>query len=399
MNVAYKCYLNYIENSDIVGNDFPLDFDMYKKCILENHTRVISFDEKKMLYRTYVDNSKLITAKTKEALEDKLIEYYSTVGVGTVYLFSEVFVRACAFNLQYEFLAPSTVDRYLADARIYLFNSPYFCKDIRLIIESDIVEFFVELMKMKPKAKMVRNIKTAIRFCFSYARMQEKIDCINITAILREIHFPKHAYAPVIMQDRVLKDIDIDKLLLVLTDKDVDFGILFLFYSGLRVGEVCALHVDDFDFREKTLRVSRTESIRRGLEKKRHCVDVLPKGNKVRTIYLSESALSVAAQLCKGKSGFLFPAPQGGHIHIDTFDHRLRRLCRKAGIPEFSVHDIRRTYATNLIDCGCPDDFVCSQLGHEDINITREYYYYSNKFKKDFRNYAASSDLIKKSIL
>lgn len=391
---AYSCYLQYLENYDNIYDDLPITFDMYKKCILESHDRVISYDSEKMLYRTYVDNKKMITCKTLEGLQDKLIEHYSQVGNGCVFLFQEVFLRACSYNLQYQFLSPSTIDRYLADASKYMFNSPYFQKDIREIIERDIVDFFCEIMKARPKAKMVRNLKTVIRFCFSYARMQEKIDCINISSCLREIHFPKNAYEPIILKDRVLLEEHVQLLTSVLTDSDVDFGLLFLFYTGLRVGEICALKVSDFNFSDKTVCIQRTESIRR-VDKKRNCVDVLPKGNKIRTVYLSDDGIDVARFLCRGKTDFIFPKGNT-HLHIDVFDHRLRRLCAKVKIPSFSVHDIRRTVATNWIDCDLPDDFVCSQLGHEDISITREYYWYSNKFKKQYSNFANSSNLITK---
>lgn len=392
---AYNCYLNYISFYDRLSSDSPITYEMYRKNILENHTRVISYDPKKMLYRTYIDNNKLITCKTLEGLEDKLIEYYSQVGNGSVFFFQDVFLRACVYNSQFEFLSPSTIDRYLADASKYLFTSPYFQRDIRNIIPRDICDFFVEFMKSKPKAKRVRNIKTAIKFCFSYARMQERLDCINISAVLKEISFPRHAYAPVVLEDRVLLEEHIDKLIPVLTDSDVDFGILFLFYSGLRVGEVCSIKVSDFNFRDNTLYVQRTESIRRE-NNKRTCVDVLPKGNKKRTVYISDSGMEVARILCRGKNGFVFPKGDT-HLHIDVFDHRLRRLCAKVGLPSFSVHDIRRTFATNLIDSGCSDDFVCSQLGHEDISTTREYYWYSNKYKKQYHEFANMSDLIKKA--
>lgn len=392
---AYGCYLNYISFYDRISLDLPINYEMYRQSILNNHNRVISYDDNKMLYRTYVDNCKMITSKTMEGLEDKLIEYYSQIGNGSVFYFQDVFLRACSYNMQYEFLSPSTIDRYLADASRYLFKSPFFQKDIREIIERDIMDFFCEFMKSRPKAKKVRNIKTAIRFCFSYARMQERVDCINISTCLREIYFPKHAYEPMVLKDRVLTDLHINSLMPVLTDSDVDFGLLFLFYSGLRVGEVCSLKVSDFNFREGTLLVQRTESIRRH-ENKRTCVDVLPKGNKIRSVYLSDSGIEIAKILCRGKTGFLFPKGDT-HLHIDVFDHRLRRLCAKVGIPGFSIHDIRRTYATNLIDCGCSDDFVCSQLGHEDIRITREYYWYSTKFKNQYKQFANNSDLIKKT--
>ena len=337
MNI-YNFYLRYISQYDILKIDLPLSYDMFRESVLKNHDRIISYDEKKMLFRTYLDNSKMITAKTLEHLEDKLIEYYSINGNGKIFYFPELFRRACVYNLEHEFLAPSTINRYYADAEKYLFKSPYFNKDIRDIIERDICDFFVDVMESRPTSKCVRNIKTAIKFCFSYARMQERIDCCNINSILHEVKFPKNAFKPIIYQDRVLYDEHIEKLQAVLSDSDVDFGILFLFYTGLRIGELCALRCDDFNFKNNYLTVQRTESISRK-NNKRVCSDVLPKCNKIRNVYLSDTAVEIAQFLIRGKTGFIFPK-NDTHLHIDVFDHRLRRLCQKCDIPSFSVHDI-----------------------------------------------------------
>lgn len=44
-----------------------------------------------------------------------------------------------------------------------------------------------------------------------------------------------------------------------------------------------------------------------------------------------------------------------------------------------TMHKIRKTYGTTLIDNNVDDALVAEMMGHKDISTTKKYYYYSNK--------------------
>ena len=69
----------------------------------------------------------------------------------------------------------------------------------------------------------------------------------------------------------------------------------------------------------------------------------------------------------------------GERILSRCFTLRLLRLCKKLGIPPRSMHKIRKTYATKLINGGVDERLIIKQMGHTNINCTRDYYYYSDK--------------------
>jgi hypothetical protein len=52
---------------------------------------------------------------------------------------------------------------------------------------------------------------------------------------------------------------------------------------------------------------------------------------------------------------------------------RFKTLCRKAGVPDFSIHDLRRSCITNWAR-KLPIHVVQYLAGHGDINTTKEYY-------------------------
>lgn len=83
----------------------------------------------------------------------------------------------------------------------------------------------------------------------------------------------------------------------------------------------------------------------------------------------------------------------GKRIRGNTFNKRLAIVCDKLNIPRRSIHKIRKTYATTLIDNNVSESFIKEQMGHSDISTTRKLYYLSNKSKE------AKLKQIKKSFL
>lgn len=388
---AYNTYLNYQNYCGNLGIGLAYDYDMVRQEILKNHTRVISYDLKKMLYYTYLDNTHKISCKTKEGLQDKIVIHYMQNCSG-LYYFGNVFERALQFNQEHDYLAPASIDRYRIDYQKYIFPSKIFDQDIRVITESDVIKFFSRIMDSKPTAKCVSNIKTVIRLVFSYARVQEGIECLHVNTVFNNMNFPQRAFAPKKAEDnRVFKEAEKDCIFGHLRmDDDVELGIRLCFYTGLRVGELSALRGEDVNLDKRELCIRRAETVH-GYGKNRVYEDAAPKCNKERVIVLSQKACDVLKILLSfNHSGFLFP-DKAGHKHCHVFNDRLRRLCVKIGLPKFSMHDIRRTFASKMFDAGCTEKFIQEQMGHSDIRTTQQYYYYSTQRIEDYRKMADMS--------
>lgn len=380
---AYDSYLNYLNKYGNIFSGFIFtDYVMLRDEILKNHDRKISYDSEKGLYRTYLDNKTMITAKTKEGLEDKIFCWYLDHNSG-VFSFPQVLMRSLVFHRNADFLSQPTIDRYMCDYRKYLKDSMIFNQDIRCITESDIYQFFNEIMKEKPTAKNVSNIKTVIRLAFNYARIQENIECLFVNTIFHNMQYPKRSFScEKETINRVFSTFYRDKLFSVMDDTLLDRGIRFDFYTGLRVGELCSLRYDDFHLDDSCVIISRSESVS-GTGKDRMYFDSAPKCYKERSVILSDHAKE-CFDLQVEKEGFVFPF-RDSHYHKCSFDTRLRTLCKRADLPSFSMHDIRRTYASMLLDIpDVSEKFVQEQLGHSDIKITQKYYYYTTKHKTEY---------------
>lgn len=384
---SYELYCTYRDHCVNLGLGIVQDYDMLKKQILDHHHRKITYDPKMMMFYTYLDNKKKIYCKTEEGLIEKLVIHYLKNCAG-LFTFGALFERAIDYNREHDFLAASTIDRYTADYVKYIQPAEEFLQDIRAITSSDITSFLCRIMKNKLSSKVLSNIKTVIRMVFSYARVQEGIECLYVNAVLSDVQFPRRAFKLKPEQrDRAFTDSDIRAIFQFLDpDVTVDLGIKFCFYTGLRVGELCALRCEDFDFSNRTVSIVRSETVS-GKGKQRVYVDAAPKCNKPRDVVLSDPALEIGRMLCCRTDGFIF-AKGHTHLHSRVFDSRLRRLCRSIGLPEYSMHDIRRTFASYMLDSGVPEPFVQHQMGHSDIRTTRSYYHYSTKKHNDYINYA-----------
>lgn len=145
--------------------------------------------------------------------------------------------------------------------------------------------------------------------------------------------------------------------------------IQFVFYSGLRAGEIIGLKWENIDFEKNKIDVCMR--VRKGT------VD-LPKGDKIRLIDLlpqAKQALLVQRQLT-GLSTFVFHSKEGKPYFSETsITQSIQELCKKLHIVDGGgLQKMRRTHNTMLKQCGLPLDWILHQMGHETDEVNRNHY-------------------------
>lgn len=139
-----------------------------------------------------------------------------------------------------------------------------------------------------------------------------------------------------------------------------DLAIIdLLFSTGMRVGELCNLDIEDINFNE------------------RECV-VYGKGNKERRVYFDARAkLSMMKYLemraDKNKALFVSLDSPFERISVHSVEQRLRELGKRLCINKVHPHKFRRSMATKAIDKGMPIEQVQKLLGHQQIDTTMHY--------------------------
>ena len=180
------------------------------------------------------------------------------------------------------------------------------------------------------------------------------------------------------------------KLLSVLC-ADMDrfkLGVLLCLFTGLRLGELCALKWSDIDLADKTLTVRRTVQrlYAENAATKTVLVETFPKsGNSKRRIPLQDAVITLLNDFRNAKE-YVF----GGDKPLDprTMQNHYKKILHEAGVDYKNFHTLRHTYATNCIEGGTDVKSLSEMLGHSSVKITLNYYVHPSMDTK--RMYADS---------
>lgn len=197
----------------------------------------------------------------------------------------------------------------------------------------------------------IDNIRRNISSFFSWLEEEDYI----LKSPMKRIHKIKTVQS--------VKEIISDELIERLRDSckcKRDLAMVDLLYStGIRVGELVGLNIDDISFEE------------------RECV-VFGKGDKERRVYFdAKSKLHLLAYLQERNDSnpALFVTLDSPHtrLKISGVEIRIRQLGRSVGMDKIHPHKFRRTMATRAIDKGMPIEQVQKILGHSQIDTTMQY--------------------------
>lgn len=151
-------------------------------------------------------------------------------------------------------------------------------------------------------------------------------------------------------------------------------AMLLCLYTGMRLGELCALKWTDFDFKDKTVTVNRTVQriAVKGYMTKTVLMETAPKSqSSKRVIPLTDEIIGLMGQIEKDED-YVF----GGKKPLEprTLQYRLKKILREANVADRNFHLLRHTFATNCVESGMDVKTLSVILGHSDVKITLNRY-------------------------
>jgi len=225
-------------------------------------------------------------------------------------------------------------------------------KRIGSITTDDLRLYLSEYQEEKSVSKVtVDNIRRILSSFFGWLEDEDYI----VKSPVRRIHKVKTG--------KVIKETFTDENLELMRDNCEcirDLAIIDLLAStGMRIGEMVLLNIDDINFEE------------------RECI-VLGKGDKERIVYFDARSKMHLKQYLDSRhddNEALFVSLKAPHrrITIGAIELRLRELGNKLNIPKTHPHKFRRTLATMAIDKGMPIEQLQCLLGHQRIDTTLQY--------------------------
>jgi integrase/recombinase XerD len=145
--------------------------------------------------------------------------------------------------------------------------------------------------------------------------------------------------------------------------------ILTLGYTGMRLGELCALNVEDVDFADEII------TVKSG------------KGDKGRIVLIEERTKEALGQYLKARracSGPLFVSTKDRRINYKAVERLIDKYSKKAGIiKRVTPHVLRHTLATSLIRRGADIRIIQQLLGHASVATTQIYTHVDDRALRD----------------
>lgn len=271
------------------------------------------------------------------------------------------------FDVELRCLSKNTQDEYYTKAKIF---QDYFDKPADELGEKDIREFLHYLTtEKKLTSGSINSYNSGLRFLYGVT-LNTNLNCKQIPRHRKQRKFPE-----ILSKDQIQNLFDA-------CDNLRDKSILMTIYgAGLRVSEVACLKVSDIDSKKMQLLIRNA------------------KGSKDRYALLSQSNVEVLRDYWKAyrPQNWLFygRVNTGTHITSRAIQDIFHKYVGKANITKnVTVHSLRHSFATHLLESGTSIFHIKQLLGHSDISTTC---FYLHLLKIESLNVTSPLDTLEKT--
>lgn len=156
-------------------------------------------------------------------------------------------------------------------------------------------------------------------------------------------------------------------------------GVLLCLYTGLRIGEVCALTWDDICLESGILKVTKTlqriSNVTGYAEQKTKLIVDTPKSiSSVREIPIPSFVAQLLRGLKSDAGAYFLSGSAEKFIEPRTYENIFKSYLKQCDIQQTNFHALRHTFATRCIECGMDVKSLSEILGHSDIKVTLNTY-------------------------
>lgn len=224
--------------------------------------------------------------------------------------------------------------------------------------------------------KTVTDILTIIKSSLEYARYNG----IEVPCNLSKLVIKKQG-----KEMRVLTPHEQKKLVNVLMH-DMDsskFGVLLSLYTGIRIGELCALRWEDICLPQSELNIKKTmqriQTTESDALSKTKIIITEPKSkSSVRNIPLPIFLTEIAGRFFSDPQAFILSGDANRYVEPRTMQNRFKTYAAESGIHRVTFHVLRHTFATRCVEVGFEIKSLSEIRGHANVNITLNRYVHSS---------------------
>jgi integrase len=263
---------------------------------------------------------------------------------------------------------PSTLAFYDALLRTHLL--PAFGKrPLRSVTREDVASFFESLLETNMGINSVRNVTGLLCRIMKAAVSGNTLACNPCDGMAQ----PKRETIPVsALRLREQRKLEGEAV----RDRD-GLAVLLALYTGMRIGEICALKWEDVDLAAGLVYVRRTLQRVRAENGPRKTETVFGSPKSVRSrrsIPLASSLIEFLKEAECERTGEYVISRGKGFAEPRAVRYRFGRILRKAGIPHMRFHVLRHTFATRCMETGANITTLSRLLGHASVKMTLDVY-------------------------
>lgn len=253
---------------------------------------------------------------------------------------SRTFRGMMEMYFEYNHPLPRTVNSQTAMLERYF---PLIDKPLSKIKKSDMMTWYLGLQREDLKPSSINLVLAVVKSVFKYANDFYEIP--NVAAGLRRVKLPARKYKTWTPEqfNQFISVVDLEYYRAIFT---------FIYYTGCRRSEALGVKYTDFSGNTVHIRGTKTEASDRVLKLAPALIE----------------ALQPVLARCDDEQPFVFSIPEA------TLHGIFKRYIARSGVPDIRIHDLRHSFATNMIGSGANIVAVSKYLGHSNINQTLNTY-------------------------
>lgn len=226
------------------------------------------------------------------------------------------------------------------------------------------IEAYVE--DAQDRGLQVGAIKTKLGTLYAFLNYLVKSDILPPEILQRKIKVKLPEALP-----RAIDPEDLKALLSVVTGTRDRALVLVLLRTGMRIGELLKLNITDIDLQGQKISLYIGEKNARG-----------------RVVYFcddAKEALMAWLRIRDPRRPYLFPGLKGRPLSYGGASEIFKRALKAAGLAAkgYSLHRLRHTFASELLNAGLRLEVLQQLLGHTSIEITRRYARLTDKTREE----------------
>lgn len=251
---------------------------------------------------------------------------------------------------------------------------PYFgAIHCTMLKAKSVSEFIQKKLKDGLSARYVCDIITVMKSIFRYASREYRVANVLEGVIMPKKIKPEIKILSKVEQRQLIQYINANHDLSTL-------GIALSLYTGLRIGELCALRWENIDIEKRILTVRHTiQRIQNfGGNIKTRLIITEPKSiSSKRDIPIPDCIIPMLMKM-KGRPDSFVLSGTNKPIEPRTMQYRFKRVLKNVKLPSYNFHSLRHAFASGAVELGFDIKTLSEILGHSSVQITLDRYVHSS---------------------